>query len=162
MILVLLQKACQILLYNFAPDLVDQGLRRYDQGKIHLYAAENLGFDEHAHHKGFTHRGRSRVAETLIRQVIINLFLRLEKPLAPVRRHSQINIAKHGIQPIHSIQFLKWRFYDIQSEEIAGACKDGASIICDQLIIRIESHKQGDDFLCPDFMLVSILRMSGL
>ena len=55
MVLILLQKSCQIFFYDFTPDLIDQSLRGYDQGKIHLNAAEDLGFDEHAHHKRFTH-----------------------------------------------------------------------------------------------------------
>ena len=66
---------------NFATDFVYECLCRHNQSIVFLCAVDDLILDKHPHDEGLSHRSWSRIAETIIGQMIIGCFLSSKKLL---------------------------------------------------------------------------------
>ena len=147
-------------------DLVNQSFGRDYPGEIQLFTFLDFVFNEDLHDKRFAHRGRCRITECTIIQLIINVFLRNKEALVPFRRDGQI------ITYECCVGFLLKRSFSIAgficcsgnlcATEVADARKNRTGIICNILIVRLQFKKKRDDSLRPHFMIIGFCRMRGL
>lgn len=130
-------------------DLVNQSFGRDYPGEIQLFTFLDFVFNEDLHDKRFAHRGRRRITECTIIQLIINVFLRNKEALVPFRRDGQI------ITYECCVGFLLKRSFSIAgficcsgnlcATEVADARKNRTGIICNILIVRLQFKKKRDD-----------------
>ena len=92
LIIVLRQKVLKVLVNDLLVDLIDQCLCWDNQGEVHFYPMLYLVLDVHSHEEGLTHRCRTGIAEVIIREMIVSIFLCAEEPKFRCCRNCQIII----------------------------------------------------------------------